>query len=62
MALADLPAYGQKDENNRIENSGKVMMEILSVPDDIPADLLDKAERVIVLPSAMKAAFNVSAE
>jgi SH3 domain-containing YSC84-like protein 1 len=59
MALVGLPAYGQKDENNRIENSGKVMVEILNVPDDIPADLLDKAECVIVLPSVMKAAFIV---
>jgi SH3 domain-containing YSC84-like protein 1 len=54
-----LPAYAQKDENNRIRNAGKVMVEILNVPDDIPADLLDKAECVIVLPSVMKAAFIV---
>ena len=59
IALAGLPAYAQKDENNRIENAGKVMVEILNVPDDIPADLLDKAECVIVLPSVMKAAFIV---
>ena len=57
MALVGLPAYAQKDENNRIKNSGTVMAEILNVPDDIPADLLDKAECVIVLPSVMKAAF-----
>ncbi|MGC2888641.1 MAG: lipid-binding SYLF domain-containing protein [Candidatus Acidiferrum sp.] len=59
MVLAGLPAYAQKDENNRIRNSGKVMAEILNVPDDIPADLLEKAECVIVLPSVMKAAFIV---
>jgi SH3 domain-containing YSC84-like protein 1 len=59
IALAGLPAYAQKDENNRIENAGKVMVEILNVPDDIPQDLLDKAECVIVLPSVMKAAFIV---
>jgi lipid-binding SYLF domain-containing protein len=35
------------------------MVEILNVPDDIPADILDKAECVIVLPSVMKAAFIV---
>jgi len=58
-ALAGLPTFAQKDENNRIRNSGKVMVEILNVPDDIPADLLDKAECVIVLPSVMKAAFIV---
>jgi lipid-binding SYLF domain-containing protein len=59
MALVGLPAYAQKDENNRIRNSGKVMVEILNVPDDIPAELLEKAECVIVLPSVMKAAFIV---
>src|ERR1700693_440394 len=59
MALAGLPTFAQKDENNRIKNSGEVMVEILNVPDDIPADLLDKAECVIVLPSVMKAAFIV---
>src|ERR1700746_473676 len=59
IALVGLPASAQKDENNRIENAGKVMVEILNVPDDIPQDLLDKAECVIVLPSVMKAAFVV---
>ena len=54
MVLVGLPAFAQKDENNRIKNAGKVMVEILNVPDDIPADLLDKAECVIVLPSVMK--------
>ncbi|MGB2890318.1 MAG: hypothetical protein WBC04_21695, partial [Candidatus Acidiferrales bacterium] len=52
-ALAGLPAYAQKDENNRIRNAGKVMVEILNVPDDIPQDILDKAECVIVLPSVL---------
>src|SRR5579863_1774399 len=59
MALVGLPAYAQKDENNRIQNAGQVMTEILKVPDNIPEDLLDKAECVIVLPSVMKFAFGV---
>ena len=54
VALAGLPASAQKDENDRIKNSGKVMVEILNVPDDIPKDILDKAECVIVLPSVLK--------
>lgn len=54
IALVGPTASTQKDENNRIENTGKVMVEILNVPDDIPADILDKAECVIVLPSVMK--------
>ena len=59
IAFSNLPASAQKDENNRIENAGKVMVEILNIPDDIPADILDKAECVIVLPSVVKAAFIV---
>jgi SH3 domain-containing YSC84-like protein 1 len=59
VALFGLPAYAQKDENNRIENAGEVMAEILNIPENIPEDLLDKAECVIVLPSVMKAAFIV---
>jgi SH3 domain-containing YSC84-like protein 1 len=48
-----------KDEQDRLENSGKVMHEILNVPDDIPQDLLDKARCVVVMPSVLKAAFVV---
>lgn len=59
IGVAGLPASAQKDENNRIKNAGQVMVEILNVPDDIPRDILDKAECVIVLPSVLKAAFIV---
>lgn len=55
-ALAD-----NKKETERVENAGKVMSEILRIPDDIPQDLLSKAECVVVLPSVMKAAFIVGA-
>jgi lipid-binding SYLF domain-containing protein len=48
-----------KDEQDRLQNSGKVMQEILSVPDDIPQDLIDKARCVVVMPSVLKAAFVV---
>jgi lipid-binding SYLF domain-containing protein len=54
MILVGLPVFAQKDENNRIKNAGQVMVEILNVPDDLPADVLDKAECVIVLPSVLK--------
>ncbi len=59
MALSCLPASGQKDENKRINNAGNVMVEILNVPDDIPQDLIDKAECVIVLPSVVKFAIGI---
>jgi SH3 domain-containing YSC84-like protein 1 len=48
-----------KDEEDRLVNSGKVMHEILNVPDDIPQDLLDKTRCVVVMPSVLKAAFVV---
>jgi SH3 domain-containing YSC84-like protein 1 len=48
-------------EEDRLQNSGTVMKEILDIPDDIPQSLLDKAECVVVLPSVLKAAFIVGA-
>ena len=47
---------GTKEEN-RLTQSGVVMQEILDVPDNIPQELLQKTECVIVLPSVKKAAF-----
>ena len=57
LAASSLPAYGQKKEEERVENSGKVMQEILNAPDSIPRSVLDKADCVVVLPSVLKAAF-----
>ena len=53
-----LAADHEKDED-RLKNSGIVLKEILDVPDDIPQDLLDKADCVVVFPSVLKAAFIV---
>jgi lipid-binding SYLF domain-containing protein len=52
--LVSAPAFSQSKENDRIKNAGTVMSEILNVPDDIPQDLLDKAECVIVIPSVLR--------
>jgi lipid-binding SYLF domain-containing protein len=61
--LASLAFAGQTDnarnEQARIRNADTVIHEILGVPDDIPRDLLDKTRCVIVVPSALKAAFIV---
>jgi len=62
LGLLRAPAFAgdsKSDVDARIENSGKVMQEILNVPDDIPLNLLEKARCVIVLPSVLKAAFIV---
>src|SRR6202451_4362932 len=50
----------EKDQD-RLETSGTVLHEILNVPDDIPQDLLDKADCVVVFPTVLKAAFVVGA-
>lgn len=57
VALLTLPVRAQQKEEQRDQNARTVMKEILNVPDDIPQQLLDKAERVIVLPSVLKFAF-----
>jgi len=46
----------QNKEQSRLENCGVVMEEILAVPDNIPQDLREKAECVIVIPSTIKVA------
>jgi lipid-binding SYLF domain-containing protein len=49
----------EEKDDNRLLNSGTVLKEILDVPEDIPQDLLDKADCVVVFPSVLKAAFIV---
>jgi lipid-binding SYLF domain-containing protein len=61
LAALAFPVYGQEKEQDRVENSGKVMQEILNAPDSIPQSVLDKADCVVVLPSVVKAAFIVGA-
>ena len=59
LILFAVSGWAQKKENERVANGGQVMKEILAVPDNIPADLLDRAECVIVLPSVLKFAFGI---
>jgi len=56
-----LPAFAANDvkEEDRVKESGEVLKEILDIPDDIPQDLLDKAECLVVLPSVKKGAFGI---
>ena len=49
-------------EQKRLEEAGVVMQEVLNIPDNIPHELLEKAECVIVFPSVKKLAFGVGAE
>lgn len=54
-------AFGARDEKevDRVKDAGVVLKEILNIPDDIPKDLLDDAECVIVLPSVKKVAIGI---
>ncbi|MDT8067670.1 MAG: lipid-binding SYLF domain-containing protein [Terriglobia bacterium] len=54
-----LPLNAQKKEQERVKDAGEVLTEILNIPDDIPQDLLDKAECVVVLPSVKKLAIGI---
>jgi len=58
MTLA-LPVYGQEKEEERVENAGTVMKEILAASNSIPQSVLDKAECVVVLPSVVKFAIGI---
>ena len=62
-ALVALPLPTQAKEGkdqDRLENCGMVLAEILNIPDDIPSNLLNKAECVIVIPSVLKLAVGFS--
>jgi lipid-binding SYLF domain-containing protein len=50
---------GMNKEQERLENAGVVLQEVLNVPENIPQSIMDKAECVIVFPSVLKAAFVV---
>ena len=48
--------YAANKEQERLENSGVVMEEIMNTPENIPQEILEKAECVIVFPSVLKLA------
>src|SRR5271156_5253101 len=55
-----LPAFADDEhEEDRVRDAGVVLKEILNIPDDIPQDLIDKAECLIILPSVKKGAFGI---
>jgi len=58
-----LPLCAQKKEGERLQESYKVLKEILGTPDKgIPRDLLNKSVCVLVFPSVKKAGFIVGGE
>jgi SH3 domain-containing YSC84-like protein 1 len=61
LAAGTVYAVKLNKEQQRLEECGVVMQEVLNVPDSIPKELLEKAECVIVIPSVRKLAFGVGA-
>ena len=64
LTLVAGAVYAKKlnKEERRLEECGVVMQEVLNIPDNIPRDLLEKAECVIVIPSVRKLAFGIGAD
>jgi lipid-binding SYLF domain-containing protein len=62
--LMAVPSFAadQTREQKRLEACGQVLKEILDIPDDIPRDLLNKAECVIVIPSVVKFAIGIGGD
>lgn len=56
FAAVPLCAGDNEKETDRLENCGVVMGEILNIPDNIPQELLEKTDCVIVIPSVLKVA------
>jgi SH3 domain-containing YSC84-like protein 1 len=59
MSAIPAVAADSEHEQERVKDSGEVLKEILNIPDDIPQDLLDKAECIVVLPSVKKGALGI---
>src|SRR5499425_982073 len=59
--LCSLNVFAANDEHeaDRVKDAGEVLQEILNIPDNIPQELLDKAECIVVLPSVKKGAFGI---
>jgi SH3 domain-containing YSC84-like protein 1 len=62
ILFAATAVFAANKEQKRLENSGTVMQEVMGVPDNIPQELLEKAECIIVFPSVLKAAFVVGGD
>jgi hypothetical protein len=58
LAVLFLPPvfdYDQKEQEG-VKDSADVLKEVLNIPDDIPQDLIGKAECLVILPPVKKGA------
>lgn len=59
LVLGSAALNAANKEQERLANCGVVMQEVLDVPDNIPQELLGKAECVVVIPSMTKVAVGI---
>ncbi len=59
LSLAAGAVFAATKEQKRLEKCGVVMQEILNIPDNLPQQVLAKAECVIVFPSVLKLALGM---
>lgn len=56
---ATLFCADNEKETDRVKDAGDVFKDIINIPDNIPHDLIDRAECIIVLPSVKKLAIGI---
>ncbi len=61
LAVPTQAAAEEKDQEKRLDNAADVVRDILTLPEGIPGDILDKAECICVFPSVKKLALGVGA-
>lgn len=59
VSMVTVTIAAQGKEEDRLRECATVLKEILGMPDDIPRDLLDKSECVIVFPAVKKIAVGI---
>ena len=61
VSTASAESKEARKQQERLQDAGAVMSEILNMPDSIPHHTLDRTKCVVVVPSVRKAAFIVGA-
>src|SRR6266481_2308727 len=59
VSFAAGAVYAATKEQKRLENCGVVLQEVLNLPDNLPQQVLAKAECLVVFPSVLKLAFGM---
>jgi lipid-binding SYLF domain-containing protein len=59
ICTLSVPLFAQKKEQERLQEAGTVLKEILNIPDGIPKSIMSKAECVVVFPSVKKFAIGI---